>query len=81
MSSLKAPPRCARIANATPLRQRQSSRDLGRLLRRVHRDRVVRERLVQLRGDTARLRRGAVGLRDHHEGAPSGRPNGYVSPE
>ena len=67
MSSLNAPPRCARIANAAPPRQRQRSATSLGLRRRVHGDRVVGERLPQLGRDAARLRLGAVGLGDDHE--------------
>ena len=82
MSSLYAPPRCARIANADAAAPAPELGDLGRLLGRVHGDRVVRERLAQLAGDAARLRGGAVGLGDDHERRrPPGRPNGYASPE
>ena len=54
MSSLKAPPRCARIANAAPPRQRHSSATSDGSSRRVHGDGVLGERLA-----AARPRRGA----------------------
>ena len=47
-------------------------RDVGGILRRVHRDRVLGERLLQLAGDPARLAGSAVGLRHHHERAAFG---------
>ena len=69
MSSLKAPPRCARIANATPPRQRHSSATSDGSVGRVHGDGVLGERLAQLGRDAARLGVDAVGLGDHHERA------------